>query len=351
MESILMRILGTTGDEQVKLSRATSTTKAFAPHHQRASSLFRWGSVAALNIGLLACAPSPDYDDGGDFPRIITSSNGLRPTDLDAILPRFAATDQVRTLETTNFKVHFSTNGPNAIPTNDADATGEPDYAEFVLDTFEASLVAYSQLGFRSPLNDAFVSDGDGGDGKFDVYLIDFGGRGDGQYRLDACLAASPNRCAGHMLLENDFAGYGYPSIETAIRIVGSHELFHAVQAGYAAGQDLIVSEATAVWATERFDPTLNDFEAFIRRFLERPERSIFVAPSGLVDGYPYSVSLFFRFLDERFGPEIVLELWQQLEQTPDVDDWVASVDGILSANYGTGFTDEYEEFAVWNVY
>ncbi|MEM7678412.1 MAG: MXAN_6640 family putative metalloprotease, partial [Myxococcota bacterium] len=203
----------------------------------------------------------------------------------------------------------------------------------------------------RGPLNDGFVSDNDGGDDKFDIYLVDFAGRGDGQYRLDSCLASANNRCAGHMLLENDFFGYGYPSVQVAIRIVGSHELFHAVQAGYAAGQDVIVSEATAVWATERFDPSLNDFEAFIRRFLERPERSIFVAPSGLVDGYPYSVALFFRFIDERYGPAFVLQLWEQLEQTPTVDDWVSSVDSVLSANYGSRFVDEFEQFAVWNVY
>ena len=71
------------------------------------------------------------------------------------------------------------------------------------------------ELGFRPPLADATVAD-NGGDGRFDVYLVDFGGgiatapSGSDAGGLDR---AAPGQCVGYMVQENDFAGYGYPSI------------------------------------------------------------------------------------------------------------------------------------------
>ncbi len=302
--------------------------------------------AAATNV-MMACASDLD-----DFAHVTHSESFLRPTDPSAGLPRLDPADIVETVESSAFKVHYSVDGPNSIPLTDADGTGKPDFAELVLKTCDEALAYYTEeLNFRRPISDGFLTEANGGDDRFDIYLVDFARRGDGQYRIDGCLNDAPEKCTGHMLLENDFAGYGYPSIETAIRIVGSHELFHAIQAAYAADQDVVVSEATAVWATERFDPSLNDFEAFIGTYLARADRSLFIAPAGIADGYPYSVALLFRFLEESLGPEVVLHLWESIEQDPFNSDWLLALDRVLALHYATSFPSAFEQFALWNVY
>src|SRR5690606_35560108 len=97
---------------------------------------------------------------------------------------------------------------------------------------YDEVLAAYvGRLGFRAPLADGSLLD-NGGDARFDVYLLDFGGSADGSFRVDACGqdGALPTQCAGFMVQENDFAGYAYPSVRYANRLLAAHELFHAVQ-------------------------------------------------------------------------------------------------------------------------
>jgi hypothetical protein len=50
-----------------------------------------------------------------------------------------------------------------------------------------------------------------GGDDRLDLYLRDLNGA-DGSFAADTC-TQTPFTCAGHVTIENDFVGYGYPSI------------------------------------------------------------------------------------------------------------------------------------------
>ncbi|XYI04092.1 MXAN_6640 family putative metalloprotease [Sorangium sp. So ce1128] len=183
-----------------------------------------------------------------------------------------------------SFLVHFAREGRSAVPGEDADATGVPDSVEEVAAIYDEVIVHYRDvLGFRPPRSDEDLPD-NGGDGRFDVYLGDFAGVGDGVFRVDACDPDDEGRCAGFMTQENDYAGYDYPSTRTANRILGSHELFHAVQAAYDHGQDTPMMEGTAVWATESFDPSLQDFEGFVGGYLSNTDRSLDVPMVGPVD-------------------------------------------------------------------
>ena len=284
-----------------------------------------------------------------------TTTARLRPTDPVATLPRFEPGDVIETHDTDSFRIHFVRTGPNAVPSTDANNSGVPDYVELVGQTYEEVQTFYAdELGFRTPIGDGFVTDGNGGDDRFDVYLVDFGGRGDGQFRRDQCDLTQPTLCAGHMLQENDFFGYSYPSLRVASRILGSHEYFHAIQAAYDDDQDIIVGEATAVWATEQFDPSLNDLEGFVGRYLQRPERSMNVATGGLADGFPYAVGLFFQFLTERHDRSIVERLWRRLENGAEGvanPDWFETIDRVLADDFGSSFADAFDEFAIWNLY
>lgn len=247
-------------------------------------------------------------------------------------------------------RVHFTRTGPDAVSLVDQDSDGVPDTVEQVATVYEEVLAFYLAQGFRSPVSDLDVSTGDGGSDAFDVYLIDFGGQADGAFVRDNCLPSKPI-CSGFAAQENDFAGYGYPSFRVASRILASHELFHAVQAAYDADVGANWGEATAVWASEHFDPSLSDLEYFIRGWFESPDRTLDQEPIGPVDGFSYGLAIFPQYLSERFGDAIVREHWEDLEDgargviNPT---WLTSLVALLDREHQTTFEAAFVEFAEW---
>jgi hypothetical protein len=235
-----------------------------------------------------------------------------------------------------HLRVFFTSSGPNATPMANVLA---------VADLYERVRVAYESLGFRAPLSDAALDGDNGGDGRFDVYLLDFGGSADGAFVREGCDAAA--RCAGYIVQENDFAGYSYPSPDLGNRILASHEFFHAVQAAYDAGESSVFLEGTAVWATERFDPALEDLEGFVDGVLDRPDHTLFLPLPGPVDPWSYGAGLFFQFLDEHIGDGVIRELW---EASAGTRTWPAALSDVLSRR-GTTFTDTFFTFAHWNLF
>lgn len=314
-------------------------------------------ATGLLCFVLMGCG----QEAGSRQPTVVSQTAELRPTDTNSTLMwRYLATDTVEStgLDGGAFKVHFTRAGTNFVPVGDADDSGVPDFAERVADTYEAVGALYhGPLGYRRPLSDAAIS-ANGGDGRFDVYLLDFARSADGAFRVDQCPSA--DRCIGSVVQENDFVNYGYPSALIATRILGSHEYFHAVQAAYDSAQSVVVSEGTAVWATERFDPSTRDFENFIGGYLTRPDRSIDSPPPGPVPDFAYGSAIFFKFLTERHGDAILRKLWEHLEdgqgdplepadQTNPT--WVIQLDALLKREYQSSFEAEFAEFARWNLY
>jgi MYXO-CTERM domain-containing protein len=295
---------------------------------------------------LCACGPDPAGVVLGpghaSLVRPDTPGNGL--------MFAFDAGDVVETSGSTGsqFLVHYTRQGPNAVPDADADASGVPDFVEQVGEVYDEVLAHYVALGFEQPLSDEAIAD-NGGDGRFDVYLVDFAGVGDGHYTNDACM---DQRCAGYMVQENDYAGYGYPSTLVANRILGSHEFFHAVQAAYDIEQGSIFAEGTAVWATESFDPSLDDFEYFLDGYLKNCDRSLDVPLPGPVDPFSYGSAIWFQFLEERIGVGTVLDLCQRTVNGGsggEDPDWYEQLDPALESA-GTSFADAFLEFATYNL-
>lgn len=274
----------------------------------------------------------------------------------NTLLFRFNATDVVETFGGPggHFLVHFTRSGSNAVPAKDDNGSGVPDFVEEVDSVYEQVLSHYkANLGFRAPLGDEVVPD-NGGDGRFDVYLVDFGKAADGNFVIDGCLDENHDACIGYMVQENDYAGYGYPSTLVANRILGSHEFFHAIQAAYDAGQGRVISEGTAVWGTETFDPTLNDFEGFVDGYLESPDHSLNLQAATPTDPFSYGSALFFQFLEERYGKGTIRQLWERCENGANGNadpDWFTELDPLLTAPAKTTFADAFVEFATYNLF
>lgn len=318
---------------------------------------------ASLLLVAAACGPSLEASASRPIHEVRSSrTDELRPTDTGSgEMWKFSATETVEAWGSDGgFLVHFTRDGGNAVPLADADDSGVPDLVEQTGLVYDAVADTYQRvMGFRAPLGDSSITD-NGGDGRFDIYLLDFGLSSDGAFRADGCLSTNGERCFGYVVQENDFKGYGYPSFTVATRILGSHEYFHAVQDAYDANQGVVISEGTAVWATEQFDPSTNDFENFIDGYLNRPDRPLDSPPPGPVPSFAYGSAIFFEYLSERFEPAIVRKLWEHLEnghgfasEPADQADptWLVQLDALLQADYGSSFAKAFTEFATWNLY
>ena len=273
-----------------------------------------------------------------------------RPTSPGSPAPRYEPGDGVESVLSPGgrFRIHFTRQGTNAVPPADVDGSGVPDFVELVGRTYERVATFYVDLGFRLPPDDTNPAGDDGGDGLFDVYLVDFARIGDGSFRQEICLEGV-TRCTGFMLQENDFAGYGYPSDTEAVEILASHEFFHAVQAAYRPGLGGIASEGTAVWATERFEPALDDLERFTRGYMLTPDSTLVLDPSGPGVTFTYGAGLFFQFVGERYGDNALVALLEESVRQPEAR-WPVLLDTCLRRDFASSFDAAFSQFATWNL-
>ncbi len=304
--------------------------------------------VMALQTG---CAPSAlDFNNAMPPHDIEVSALETARRGADGPPPKFDATEQIErfALADAGTVIHFSRLGRNQIPATDNDDGGVPDFVELAASTYQHVADDFHlRRGFRVPLSDANVPGDNGGDGRFDVYLVDFALRADGAFRQE-CFAPDTNACPGHVLQENDFVGYGYASNAVGTRIVSSHEYFHAVQQSYGSPQNVVLSEGTAVWATEVFDATLDDFERFAAAYLAAPERPLDQEPSGPVDSYAYGTALFFECLSQFHGEDTVRRLFEM--PTTDTK-WLKRLQSLLSLDEGASLRNTLRQCFDFNLF
>ncbi|MBI5509273.1 MAG: hypothetical protein HY903_11020 [Deltaproteobacteria bacterium] len=311
------------------------------------------GVLAAVGLGLTACGALPA--DGLDGPVLATEA--LRPDNPARESFGFDPGDTVEILDSPggDFRVHYARAGRCAVPDTDLDGNLMPDYVEDTAAVYDDVLTFYRDaLGFRAPLADDGIGD-NGGDGRFDVYLVDFGGNSDGMLGVDGCLNANPDQCVGYMLQENDFArsqDYRYSSLHVATQILASHEFFHAVQNAYDGYQGSILSEGTATWASEAYNAALPDFEKAIQAYMDNPDQPIDTPMPGM--SFNYSTAIFFEFLAERLGQDAVRKIYEASENGANgVSDpsWFAALPDVISS-YGQGAFDRiFVDFATWNLF
>lgn len=319
-------------------------------------------ALPAIAVACLIAACGDPTPEALRPPHAVASrTEELRPTDTSSnLMWRYQPTDVVESFAADggDFRVHFTRAGINAVPPADLDDGGLPDFVEAVSQVYESVGATYhATLGFRHPLSDGNIA-ANGGDAKFDVYLLDFARSADGAFRIDTCPTAE--HCIGYVVQENDFAGYGYPSLTEATKVLGSHEYFHGIQAAYDNGQDVVISEGTAVWGTEQYDPSTGDFEAFIHGYLDRPDRSLDSPPPGPVPTFAYGSAIFFEFLSEKYDAALIRKLWEHLEngqgdpsEPQDQADptWLVQLDALLKRDYQSSFAEAFREFSTWNLY
>jgi hypothetical protein len=212
-----------------------------------------------------------------------------------------------------DFCLHYVPTSVDAPPALDDNGNGLPDWVET-----SASVLAHvwgrvtGLLGYRRPLSDT-TSPENGGDGRLDVYLANLGDDGLFGY----CTSDDPDSddptlaVSAYCVLDNDYLEDVFKAHTPLanLRVTAAHEFFHAVQAGYDYWEDLWITEATATWIEDEVYDAINDNRQYLATSpLRRPGVALDIGRGF----HQYGAWIYFRFLSERFGRDIVRTIWNR---------------------------------------
>jgi hypothetical protein len=252
--------------------------------------------------------------------------------------------------------IHWVETSDDAVPLEDADVSGIPDYVETAA-TVMAEVWAFEvgQLGYRAPLDDSTSAE-PGPNGNLDVYLADVGD--DGLYGY--CATDDPNvtdpgyqywDVSMYCVLDNDFAPAQFPLISgtKALKVTAAHEFFHAVQAAYDVAEDAWLMEGTASWIEDELYDAINDNRQYLSRSpLTRP----WIPTDRGAGGHEYGAWIFWRFLSEYFNRAIVRQAWEYADGSaagPDKHSLRATRLAIKDRDWE--FSWAFADFGAWNAW
>ncbi len=309
-------------------------------------------------------APTPPGEASAD--RVASRFFAIRPTDGTGENNNgYGIPAEVYDPPGDHFRVYYVTSSENAVDsTDEAPKNGIPDFVEQVgaaaEKTYQSTVI---ERGFRPPLDDSVYHNRDdyGGDGRFDIYLRWAGNGSDGYRVTESCTDGKdggPRRCcAGYFVMNPSFKNSSYPSELDGIKVLTSHELFHALQDAYNADQWRTWSEATAVWNELQVFPessgTWRDYLGFLPPLFRAPERPLDQSMgTGGAAAYAYATAVWAQFLYERFGEALIREIWEGSEQPPTGGPrrFLDVTDAVLRNKYQSSLAAAYQEFTRWNL-
>lgn len=249
-------------------------------------------------------------------------------------------------------RIWYAEEGPHAVPAEDLDGSGVPDFVELLAAQLHGITGRFAADGWQTPLSDADRGLPDfGGDGRFDVYLLDFsqhfGSRADGFLVTEFCAGDEGRACGGYIVIENDFEGDHYPSISDAVRTLFSHEYAHAVGASYAAGASTWWDEGQATWSEHAYADVEHDVIRLASRWFGAPLRPLDDL-AGPGEGWAYAGSTFVLHLAEVHGSAVIRETWEALADGT-ARTVVGALDAVLFGN-GSSVQEAWSRFveAAW---
>ncbi len=260
-----------------------------------------------------------------------------------------------QTYGTENFLIHYAATGPLAVDPTDSNSSGVPDYVELVAETLEYTwTVQIDGMGWPPPPGDR----GEGGDTRIDVYLDailqdGYAGYVDttGGFLGDNPRTPEQERRAAYafMVLDMSYAGVDPDTGHTPTQLMQAtvaHEFNHIIQAGID-DRDLHgwLYEATATWMEDEVFPDVNDGVFYLDSVFKSPDVCL-VAEEGRGDDTRwYGSWLLLRLMSERYGPEVVRTIWENMRVSNGFD----SIDAAL-APHGSSLVAESRDYAVANL-
>ncbi|GAB4574975.1 MAG: hypothetical protein Kow0077_24160 [Anaerolineae bacterium] len=234
---------------------------------------------------------------------------GVNFTDCTVLEARPVLSGPESTIETRYFVLHYTLTGADAVSL---------DYATTVAGLLDAVWKReVNEFGWPAPPNDC----GEGGDTRYDVYLMDTLADSDmlGYTDPQAILGdnpASPNTetwaSYSYLVIENDFEGN--PEAESLMRATLAHEFHHAIQFGYDLNDvpGFGFYEATATWMETQVFPEDEDASPYVGDLFATPDLCVGTEP----EEEQYSMRIYGEWLlidslAQDYGTRVVQRLWE----------------------------------------
>jgi hypothetical protein len=264
----------------------------------------------------------------GDFRLTITTGNPSILTQLDE-LTGIELSGRRLTRDTEHFRVHYTLTGSDRATEEFVEAV-----AHAVEEFYRIEII---ELGWAAPPSDGYM----GGDARYDVYLRDLIGSGEGAlgYASQRLLVGdNPNSpevethaYASLIALDNDYADTASDSSPTQLslmRATFAHEFHHAIQFGYDARDPHgWFYEASAVWMETKAAGKEQDATGYVEYAYQYPELC-FGTDTDPRGGLMYGEWTFMQMLEDDFGDGAVLDLWRNIA----FQDGFAALGEMLSA-------------------
>jgi hypothetical protein len=282
--------------------------------------------------------------------------------------PTFEAEEHRYDTPEGHFKIHYVKEGVDAVyqPNVDKDMDGHPDWVNTCGEVLEHVWnMEVNVLGYKAPPNDSLhpLPINNGGDSKYDIYLLSLNPQVLGYTAWDSVLWANPASWTSFIVLDNDYSNYG--SLHTQLewlQVTFAHEFFHAIQLGYdpyecdpQSGYSYWM-EMSAVWMEDMVYDNVNDYLGYLSSFFDFPWLSLKTFRSSS-DVHPYGSCVWPIYLSEKFGQGVIKDIWEKCAEVPGnnvIDppssDGKSATDKVLEAR-GSNFDEAFREFTVWNYF
>lgn len=276
-----------------------------------------------------------------------------RPTDPGYVIENInvAYNTTFTFFDTTHFKIFYTKEGEDSTTDN---------FVKTVAEAFESSYAVKETKGYKSPPDDQQTSDlsydRNGGDSKYDVYLLNIGQDFPGTFgwtQPEKTPSTSSNDYVKYsfIVMDNDYSTTQYDTSQTPenfARVTAAHEFFHAIQYSYNQNVDGWFLEASAVWFEDQSYPNINDY---INRYL-KGEFKWFSMPELPLDfdttsnAHKYGSGIWPIFLEKNFSG-ILKSFFEDAgaAASPNVFNILDSRLQTKSSNLSSAFT----KFTAWN--
>jgi hypothetical protein len=212
------------------------------------------------------------------------------------------------TLETAHFVLHYASVGNSAVPGQDANGNGIPDFIDTAAQSWEFIWSReVVQLGYPAPKGTPAQ--------KFHVYYKQLPYYGYCAPTNVELLAVSPvpyGTASAYIVIENDF--YGFPPNDEdrtarevirsgALKATQAHEFMHALQFNINVYGSGWLMESHATWTEDIVYDHINDWRWYINRFLSTPDFPLF-------SRYLYGAAFFQHWVSENLGVDVERQIW-----------------------------------------
>ncbi len=247
------------------------------------------------------------------------------------------------TINTANFKIHYTLSGDDATTQAWADAIAT--YAEEV----HSEIVAQ---GWLAPPQD----NGMGGDTKYDIYIHDLEGYNGITQPEDTPAPGSDytNSYSSWVELRKDPVPNSPVGEQDRLKSLAAHELHHASQLAYSwIPEDVWFYENTATYMEKRIYPIVNLLKYRLQESNDTPiaNPELSINENVAFSTYEYAGGLWPLFLDEFYSsPTIVREVWESCGSAGQTD-FFSQKEIVLQNNYSSDLTTAKKNYGIWRYF